>query len=979
MLPPSSRAGERMSAPPPGGPSVQVPSRARHTPFYIVTVVLAALGVLGVSWWIHPLGARDTSGLVVLLALGAASARLRDVESDSQIDVSFTAVILLCAIPVLGPFGAGLIGALIPLFDLRRAFGPAGAFNSAMTCLLGGVSGLSYLAFGGWVPVPATAVGSDLLTAVALPLVGADIVLCLVNLVVVGTMIWLHTPPGSRIAVDPFVATLPIYLGYALTGFLFVVLWSPADVGPLAAVFLVAPLVVARWAYAQYIEESRSRSRILQTLAAAGESRDGSDLRRTRIDWLATNLAARIALGARDSAALRYAGALHDIGTVAIPREMLARDPHDLTPAQLQVVASHAHTGAAVLGDIDFLDAAAHVVRHHHERWDGRGYPDGLAGDAIPLPARILACVDAFEALAWPDDESKPGRFTEALAELRARAGTQFDPNVVAALDAILSEFHWKSSPLSDELAPDGISGSDSVVVSVEGLRASRPRLRHAHPHVSDRLAGDAPIRNSAAADPVARAPGARSRGADASRSKPTGGVVTGLPRSPRRLGDRLPQARSWRIAVAAGAVAITLLLAAAAFAEHVRGPRPQEAALVVMAVYFVVLVGAERFRLRIRGRLETAPTAAAVGIALALTGGLPGTATIVVSTAQIAGVVLAAQAVDWVLVRRHLPGPERLEAFVDAMIRALSVVLLSVTVRDVPWSGGPLLETLSQRPGWWQALLLTTIVAVVLLLETPPRAARRARAERARWRDSLMQEFRDGLGLGTAMAGTGVLIAITQATLGLVALPLLLVPLAITQLAVRRYALTQLAYLQSVRALSRLPEVAGVVRSGHAQRVAAVAVALGRELHMREGEVRELEYAALLHDIGQVTLRRPIPFGATVLAAPADQDRIAQAGVSILEHTGTLDAVVQIVRHQAVPYHQVMGTRGWSQLASRVVKVANAFDDYLASDADAQETDALERLYLGLGHEFDPRVVRALEALVRRYGSDAWAVRPRA
>ncbi len=206
--------------------------------------------------------------------------------------------------------------------------------------------------------------------------------------------------------------------------------------------------------------------------------------------------------------------------------------------------------------------------------------------------------------------------------------------------------------------------------------------------------------------------------------------------------------------------------------------------------------------------------------------------------------------------------------------------------------------------------------------------------------------------------------------------MPLLILPLAITQLAVRRYALTQLAYLQSVRALSRLPEIAGVVRAGHAERVASVAVALGRELHMREGEVRELEFAALLHDIGQVTLRRPIPFGATVLAAPADQDRIAEAGAGILEHSGTLDAVVEVVRYQAVPYHQVMGKRGWSQLASRVVKVANAYDDYLASDPDAHVADAVERLYLGLGHEFDPRVVRALESLTRRYGHDLAAPR---
>ena len=978
------------------------PSRARFTPCYIVLVVVAALVVLALSWWVHPLGMRDALGLSVLLVLGAASARLRDVESESQIDLSFTAAILLCALPLVGPFGAGLVGALIPLLDLRRAFGPAGVFNSAMTCLIGGASGLAYVAFGGWVPVPASATGGDLLRGVALPLVGADIVLCLVNLVVVGTMIWLHTPAGSRIAVDPFVATLPIYLGYALTGFLFVVLWSPADVGPLAAVFLVAPLVVARWAYAQYIEESRSRGRILQTLAAAGGGRDGSELRSARIDWLVRNLETRLALGGRPAAALRYAATLHDIGTVAVPREMLTRDPHDLTPAQLRVIAAHAPAGAAVLGDIDFLEAAARVVRHHHERWDGRGYPDGLAGADIPLPARILGVIDAFEAVAWPAAESDPGRITEAVAEIRSRAGTQFDPDVVDALVSLFDESHWKSSPLSDQSEP-------FIDSAGEMWAGSRPRLRHAHPQVSDLLSRDVPPAGPRAAASTAlgsTALGSTARGSTARGSTAIGEAPTPAGRAPRvpsrstawrrlvtwrdveslvhrtrahserAIGGRLPVGRSGVIVVGASLVALVLLVLAAGFAAQLQGPGPEQAAPVVMVVYFAVLVVAERFRLRIRGRLETAPTAAAVGIALALTAGLPGVPAIVLSTMQIAGVVLAAQLVDWVFVRRHLPGPERFDALVDAAIRGTTVILLSAIVRDVRWSGEPLLVTLGQRPGWWQALLLTTVVGLVLLLEVPPRAARRAETERARWRDTVGQELRDGFGLGTAMAGTGVLIAITETTLGLIAVPLLILPLAITQLAVRRYALTQLAYLQSVRALSRLPEIAGVVRAGHAERVASVAVALGRELHMREGEVRELEFAALLHDIGQVTLRRPIPFGATVLAAPADQDRIAEAGAGILEHSGTLDAVVEVVRYQTVPYHQVMGKRGWSQLASRVVKVANAYDDYLASDPDAHVADAVERLYLGLGHEFDPRVVRALESLTRRYGHDLAAPR---
>ncbi len=921
--------------------------RERYVPGYVVAVVLAAATVLAGSWWIHPLTSEDLVGLLVLLALGAASARMRDVETESQIDLSFTAAILLCAIPLLGPFGAGLIGGLIPLVDLRRALSPAGAFNTAMTSLVGGVSGLAYIAFGGWFPVPSQAAGRDLLMHVAVPLIGADVVLCVVNFLVLGGMIWLHQPLGARIPFEPFIATLPLYLGYALTGFAFVVLWRPGGVGPLTAVFLVAPLVVARWAYAQYVDQSQARSRILQSLGAAGQSRDGSILRAARIDWLMRRLEAELGLTGRVSTTLRYACALHDIGTVAVPREILARHPQELTPAELQVVASHAETGAQVLQDIDFLGDAARVVRHHHERWDGLGYPDRLAGDEIPLEARILAVVDAYEALAWPAGEREPGRHDEALRQIAARSGSQFDPEVVAALVAVTYDKERISGLLTGTVEPE-----DSPF---RLGRHPRPRLRHAHPQVSDLFAHRVALGPAPADQGARRVPGGES----------------GRPGTWRAVVESSLRGKSVDAPALGTLIVVGLVLLVAVIVFHGDRPQTGQAQMTVLLVYLATLVVAEQFRLRIRGRLETAPTAAAAAIALALTGTLPGVQAVQLATWQILAVVVTAQVVDWVMVRRHLPAGDRLDAVIDAAVRSTSVAFISVVVRDISWSGAPLLQILGNRPEWSQALVLTTVVVVVLLAEIPPRAARRAETERTRWRTAVAEELRGGAGLGTAMAGTGVILAIAEQALGLIAVPLLLLPLAITQLAVRRQAWTQLAYLQSVQALSRMPELAGLVRVGHARRVSAVAVTLGRAMSLREAEARELEYAALLHDIGQVTLRRPIPDGATTLAAPADQDRIAADGARIIEHAGRLENVAQIVRNQAVPYHQVMGTRGTSQLSSRIVKVANAFDDYLASDPAGGPLGAVERLYLGLGHEFDPRVVRALESHVRRYGDD--------
>ena len=132
---------------------------------------------------------------------------------------------------------------------------------------------------------------------------------------------------------------------------------------------------------------------------------------------------------------------------------------------------------------------------------------------------------------------------------------------------------------------------------------------------------------------------------------------------------------------------------------------------------------------------------------------------------------------------------------------------------------------------------------------------------------------------LGAAVGASAMLIALAAEAMGLVALALLIAPLLVTQTAFRRYAGIRSTYLQTVRALARVTEVGGYVEDGHSHRVGRLAVAIGRELGMSEPDLLELEYAALMHDIGQLSLADPIPGGATVLASPEDQQRIAGLG----------------------------------------------------------------------------------------------------
>lgn len=398
--------------------------------------------------------------------------------------------------------------------------------------------------------------------------------------------------------------------------------------------------------------------------------------------------------------------------------------------------------------------------------------------------------------------------------------------------------------------------------------------------------------------------------------------------------------------------------------------------ASTLLLAYLVVLTVAETFRLRMRGRIETAPTALAVGFALAVSVKGPHDA-IEVQTWQIALVVLASQVFAYPVTRIGRDRRRRLELVVDSALRLGTVVAISLIVRDLPLiSGVSVSEASTTWMGWRRAIVLMSAIGFVLSLETPVRVWLRHRV----WgRDRIVEpneDLRMTLGLSVVLVASGAILALAQEALGLAALPFALVPLVVTQVAILHQARIQRAHRQSVRALSRMPEVAGLVPRGHAATVARLGVAVGQELALPTRDVAVLETAALLHDLGQVVLRRPIPGGATVLAASGDQEHLAQEGAAIVAHVGHLSAVSETIAAQATPYHHIVQRRARIPVQARILKVANAYIDYLGGALEtadrAAHEEALERLYLGLGYEYDPKVVAALEKVLARGGFGA-------
>jgi response regulator RpfG family c-di-GMP phosphodiesterase len=176
-------------------------------------------------------------------------------------------------------------------------------------------------------------------------------------------------------------------------------------------------------------------------LTTALESKDtGTGEHSQRVQQYALTLARRVDPYLCDDPSLEYGFLLHDIGKIGIPDGILQK-PHPLTPGERRLIQNHTLLGEQMLGGVGVLHGAGlKVVRSHHERWDGAGYPDALEGDEIPLGARIFAVADALDAMTSDRPYRRAGRWEAAADEIERFSGEQFDPDVVDAFHDVEDE-----------------------------------------------------------------------------------------------------------------------------------------------------------------------------------------------------------------------------------------------------------------------------------------------------------------------------------------------------------------------------------------------------------------------------------------------------------------------------------------------------------------------------------------------------------
>lgn len=215
--------------------------------------------------------------------------------------------------------------------------------------------------------------------------------------------------------------------------------WSPREcdlfgavAGTLAA--LAARLVAEEQALLEKERALRAKEGAIKALGVAVESRDSEVKGHTdRVTELALRVREALALTPEERDALRWGAYLHDLGKVATPDAILHK-PGRLSDEEWRTMRQHVTAGYRVAAQLEFLPRATlETVLHHHERWDGRGYPHGLQGAEIPLLARIFSVCDVYDALTSERPYKKAWSHEAALAEIRAQAGAQFDPQVVEA------------------------------------------------------------------------------------------------------------------------------------------------------------------------------------------------------------------------------------------------------------------------------------------------------------------------------------------------------------------------------------------------------------------------------------------------------------------------------------------------------------------------------------------------------------------
>lgn len=401
--------------------------------FLILLACVAVMGAItfAVSWnLMRPFWSIQLALVIVAAALS---------EFFSFELPNFTVVLAyplaMSAVVLGGPAASGIVAACsaITVSDIRRRRPPAIlAFNLASLVLVSCLAGWAYVLFGG--PVLATGANSfTTLTASDFPaalwaMTASAAVAAVANLVVISLGISLYQSHNFQRILMSGMPIMPTQLSLPFVGFLMAQVLA---INVAALPLFIFPLVVARQFYQRSTRLRAAYADTVRSLIGALEAKDPYTRGHSeRVARYAVQIGVAMGMDERTNEQLEYAALLHDLGKLRISADVLTK-PCALSASELETMRLHPAAGAAMVLRVPPLRDLADYVRHHHERFDGDGYPDGVAGREIPLVARILAVADAYDAMTTSRAYRRAMTHEAAREQLVECSGSQFDPDVV--------------------------------------------------------------------------------------------------------------------------------------------------------------------------------------------------------------------------------------------------------------------------------------------------------------------------------------------------------------------------------------------------------------------------------------------------------------------------------------------------------------------------------------------------------------------
>src|ERR1700739_3277099 len=431
--------------------------------------VMASIGAVSLAFSLWHWQSTDLTRFLcyLVVAVLASGLKVQLPGIDGTMSVNFLFILLgVMELSLPETLVIGCMASLVQsVWQARKRLGP-GKILFNFTGMMANASALTYLTY--------QALTARFVANKPILLMVAALVFFFANTLPISVVIALTEGKSSRkVWAECYFWSFPYYLvGAAAVGLVGIVNraagWQTS--------LLVLPLIY--WVYRSYrmylgrLEAEKERvevekrhveqiaslnMRTIEALALAIEAKDHTtNTHLQRVRTYAVEVAKQLSLGEEQIEALRAAALLHDIGKLAVPEQIINK-PGKLTPEEFEKMKVHPLVGAEILDRVAFPYPVAPIVRAHHERWDGTGYPKGLAGEGIPIGALILSAVDCLDALASHRPYRPALPLAEAMAKVKEKSGTWFDPKIVTILESRYIELE-RMAQMAEDTAVAGLS-----------------------------------------------------------------------------------------------------------------------------------------------------------------------------------------------------------------------------------------------------------------------------------------------------------------------------------------------------------------------------------------------------------------------------------------------------------------------------------------------------------------------------------------